>query len=137
LYISATRAPFCCISLESFIKGLDISTVITDLVSQMSYLRTVHQQSTVLAALSALVSLILLASFAACLTCDMGDDSCCEEAEHEDEEVCACGCALHALTMAANTPARALEVGNPFAESAQSVDPVPAFPPFHPPRLAG
>lgn len=103
----------------------------------MNYLRTAHEHSKTLAALSALVCMVLMASFAACLTCDLGEDSCCEEAEHEQEEVCACGCALHALMVAEYSPARTLEVGAPPAERAQSIDPQPAHPPFHPPRLVG
>lgn len=101
----------------------------------MNYLRTAHEHSKVLAALSALAGLLLLGSFAACLTCDTTE--CCEDTDHEEEEVCACGCALHALVMAEYASAHALAVGEPPAERAQSIDPLPAHPPFHPPRLAG
>jgi hypothetical protein len=101
----------------------------------MNYLRTAHEYSKVLAALSAFVSLVLLASFAACLTCDQND--CCEDSDHEEEQVCACGCALHALMLAEYAPARALEASGPPAERALSVDPAPAYPPFHPPRFSG
>ena len=103
----------------------------------MNYLRTAHEHSKVLAALSSLVGLVLLASFAACLTCDLGEDSCCEDADHEEEEVCACGCALHALVVTEYSSARALVVGPSLADHAHSTDPLPACPPFHPPRLAG
>ena len=101
----------------------------------MTYLRTVHEQSKVLAALSALVSLVLLASLAACLTCHTND--CCEDADHEDEEVCACGCALHALMLVRFAPAGSETVGEPPAERALAFNSAPAYPLFHPPRCTG
>ena len=101
----------------------------------MSYLRNAHEQSKLLAALSAFVSLVLLASFAACLTCDTND--CCEDVDHEEEEVCACGCALHGVMIVQYSPSGSIVSGEPPSERACSINPAPAYPPFHPPRFSG
>jgi hypothetical protein len=100
----------------------------------MTYLRTVHEQSKVLAALSALVCLVLMASFAACLTCDTSD--CCEDADHEEEEVCACGCALHALMLVQYGPSSSSVSGETLTDRTHFVRPAPVYSLFHPPRFA-
>ena len=83
--------------------------------------------------LSGLASVMFLAGFAACLVCDL--ESCCEETEHEDEEICACACAFHSVPVAAAPLLPHFDVrGAGVHEGVPNLDATPPGNLFHPPR---
>ena len=86
-----------------------------------------------LSLLSGLASVMFLAGFAACLVCDL--ESCCEETEQSDEEICACACALHSITVVAGPLLSQFDDhGAAIHEDLPNLDAAPPGTLFHPPR---
>jgi hypothetical protein len=86
-----------------------------------------------LSVLSSAATLLFLAGFAACLVCDL--DSCCEDTEHEQEEVCACACAFHSIPVITGPKIQSYaSAGAELVEGVPDPDTAPLQSLFRPPR---
>ena len=99
----------------------------------MGYLNIVHGTRGLKATLSSIVGVLFVASFAACLVCDM--TNCCEDTEHEGEDICACACVFNSTAVYTYvTPTTFLVTGEcpiePILHSASATPP----PLYKPPR---
>ena len=92
-----------------------------------------NNRQTLLSILSTAASLLFLAGFAACLVCDL--DSCCDDTDHEEEEVCACACAFHSIPVITGPKVQSYaSAGADLVERVSNPDTAPQPSLFRPPR---
>jgi hypothetical protein len=103
----------------------------------MAIFRDVHcgRHRGVTQTLSSLAVVLFLAGYAACFMCDL--ETCCEDAHHADEDVCACACAYHILVVV-DGPSLSpdMPVGFGIHELTHELSSAPVRRLFHPPRFS-
>ncbi len=99
----------------------------------MGIVNTVHEMTILRATLSSIVAVLFVASFAACLVYDL--TSCCEETEHESEDICTCACVFHSTAALRDvTPSTFIVTGDLPIEPPLQTDSATPPPLYRPPR---
>jgi hypothetical protein len=99
----------------------------------MSFMSGLNRRRGLLSVLSGLAGVVFLAGFAACLVCDL--ETCCEDTEHGDEDICACACAFHSIPVVAAPLLSQFDIrGAGVPDRVPDPDAAPPGNLFHPPR---